>query len=131
MAKAKLLLVEDDVTLSKMYEKKFKADGYDVVTAYDGLEGLEKSLKEKPDLVILDIMLPKLDGVSVFKKMRSTPETFKMPVLLLTNFDQEDVVFECFKLGAVDYLLKSSVTPSQVVKKIDNLLKGIEGPINK
>lgn len=128
MAKTKLLLVEDDVTLSKMYQKKFEADGYDVATAYDGLEGLEKSLKVKPDLVVLDIMLPKLDGISVFKKMRSTPETFKTPVLLLTNFDQEDTVFECFKLGAVDYLLKSSVTPSQVVKKIENLLKGIEGP---
>lgn len=128
MAKAKLLLVEDDVTLVKMYEKKFRADGYEVAVAYDGLEGLEKTLKEKPDLVVLDIMLPKLDGISVFKKMRGNPETFKMPVLLLTNFDQEDTVFECFKLGAVDYLLKSSVTPAQVVKKIENLLKGIEGP---
>jgi len=128
MAKEKLLLVEDDVTLSKMYQKKFEADGFSVATAFDGLEGVEKSIKEKPDLVILDIMLPKLDGVSVFKKMRSNPQTFKTPVLLLTNFDQEDTVFECFKLGAVDYLLKSSVTPSQVVKKIENLLKGVEGP---
>jgi len=129
MAKEKLLLIEDDATLSKMYQKKFEADGFTVATAFDGLEGLEKTITEKPDLVILDIMLPKLDGLSVFKKMRGTPETFKMPVLLLTNFDQEDTVFECFKLGAVDYLLKSSVTPSQVVKKIENLLKGIEGPV--
>lgn len=130
MAKEKLLLVEDDATLSKMYQRKFEADGFTVVTAFDGLDALAKSIKEKPDLVILDIMLPKLDGVSVFKKMRSTPETFKTPVLLLTNFDQEDTVFECFKLGAVDYLLKSSVTPGQVVKKIENLLKGVEGPAN-
>jgi two-component system alkaline phosphatase synthesis response regulator PhoP len=128
MPKAKLLLIEDDATLSKMYQKKFEADGFTVATAFDGLEGLEKTVQEKPDLVVLDIMLPKLDGISVFKKMRSTPETFKTPVLLLTNFDQEDTVFECFKLGAVDYLLKSSVTPTQVVAKIENLLKGIEGP---
>lgn len=128
MPKAKLLLIEDDATLSKMYQKKFEADGFTVATAFDGLEGLEKATNEKPDLVILDIMLPKLDGISVFKKMRSNAPTFKTPVLLLTNFDQEDTVFECFKLGAVDYLLKSSVTPTQVVAKIENLLKGIEGP---
>lgn len=131
MAKAKLLLVEDDVTLSKMYEKKFKTDGYEVVTAYDGLDGLDKATTKSPDLVILDIMMPKLDGLSVFRKMRSNAKTFKTPVLLLTNFDQEDTVFECFKLGAVDYLLKSSVTPKDVSAKVSNLLRGIEGPIEK
>jgi len=122
MAKAKLLLVEDDVTLVKMYERKFLSDGYEVVVAYDGLEGLEKATKEKPDLILLDIMLPRLDGLALFKKMRSTPETFNTPVLLLTNFGQEDAVFECFKLGAVDYLVKSDVTPQQVVAKVENFL---------
>lgn len=122
MAKAKLLLVEDDVTLVKMYERKFISDGYEVVVAYDGLEGLEKATKEKPDLILLDIMLPKLDGLALFKKMRSVPETFSTPVILLTNFGQEDAVFECFKLGAVDYLVKSDVTPQQVVAKVENFL---------
>lgn len=122
MAKAKLLLVEDDVTLVKMYERKFISDGYDVVIAYDGEEGLKKASKEKPDLVLLDIMLPKLDGLAMFKKMRSQPETFSTPVILLTNFGQEDAVFECFKLGAVDYLVKSDVTPQQVVAKVENFL---------
>lgn len=131
MAKANLLLIEDDVTLVKMYERKFKSDGYDVAIAYDGLEGLEKATKESHDLIVLDLMLPKLDGISVFKKIRSQAGTFKTPVLLLTNFDQEDAVFECFKLGAVDYLLKSEVTPQEVVAKIENLLKGKEGPIGQ
>ena len=120
--KTKLLLVEDDVTLVKMYERKFKSDGFEVEIAYDGIEGLEKATVGKPDLVVLDIMLPKMDGLKVFKKMRSQPQTFKTPVLLLTNFDQEDAVFECFKLGAVDYLLKSEVTPQQVVEKIEKLI---------
>src|SRR4030042_4615268 len=124
MAKAKLLLIEDDVTLVKMYERKFQSDGYYVAIAYDGIEGLKKASEEKPGLIVLDLMLPKLDGISVFKKLRSQPETFKTPVLLLTNFDQEDAVFECFKLGAVDYLIKSDVTPQQVVERIENLLKG-------
>lgn len=122
MAKAKLLLVEDDVTLVKMYERKFLSDGYEVSIAYDGLEGLEKVAKEKPDLVLLDIMLPKLDGLALFKKMRSQPNTFGTPVILLTNFGQEDAVFECFKLGAIDYLVKADVTPQQVVDKVEKFL---------
>lgn len=122
MAKAKILFIEDDVTLVKMYERKFVSDGYEMVVAYDGLEGLEKATKEKPDLVLLDIMLPKLDGLALFKKMRSQPATFNTPVILLTNFGQEDAVFECFKLGAVDYLVKTEVTPQQVVKKVETFL---------
>ena len=122
MAKAKILFIEDDVTLVKMYERKFVSDGYEVAVAYDGLEGLEKATKEKADLILLDIMLPKLDGLALFKKMRSQPATFNTPVILLTNFGQEDAVFECFKLGAVDYLVKSDVTPQQVVAKVENFL---------
>ena len=123
MAKAKLLLIEDDVTLVKMYERKFKSDDYDVEIAYDGEEGFKKATEVKPDLIILDIMLPKIDGINLFGKLRRQAVTFKTPVLLLTNFDQEDAVFECFKLGAVDYLIKSDVTPQQVVAKVENLLK--------
>ena len=122
MAKAKILLIEDDTTLSKMYERKFTTDGFEVVTAFDGIEGLAKTTSEKPDLVLLDIMLPKLDGLAVFKKMRSQTETFNTPVILLTNFGQEDTVMECFKLGAVDYLLKADVTPQQVVEKVEKFL---------
>jgi len=120
--KAKLLLIEDDITLVKMYERKFTSDVYDVIISYDGIDGLAKATKEKPDLVLLDIMLPKLDGIALFKKMRSTPGTFNTPVILLTNFGQEDAVFECFKLGAVDYLVKADVTPQEVVKKVETFL---------
>lgn len=123
MAKAKILLIEDDVTLVKMYERKFVSDGYEVVVAYDGEEGLRKVVEVKPDLLLLDIMLPKLDGLALFKKMRSIPETFNTPVILLTNFGQEDAVFECFKLGAVDYLVKADVTPQQVVQKVESFLE--------
>lgn len=122
MAKAKILLIEDDITLVKMYQKKFETDGFEVDVAFDGLEGLKKATEGKPAMVLLDIMLPKLDGLALFKKMRSTPSTFNTPVILLTNFGQEDAVFECFKLGAVDYLVKSDVTPQQVVQKIESFL---------
>ncbi len=122
MAEVKLLLIEDDITLVKMYQKKFETDGFEVDVAYDGITGLKKATEGKPDLVLLDIMLPKLDGLAMFKKMRSVPSTFNTPVILLTNFGQEDAVFECFKLGAVDYLVKSDVTPQQVVAKVEGFL---------
>ena len=119
---AKLLLVEDDITLIKMYGKKFESEGYEVVMAYDGEEGLRKATEEKPDLVVLDILMPKMDGLTVFKKMRSRSETFHTPVLILTNFDKEDSIFECFTLGAVDYLIKSEVSLDQVTAKVKQLL---------
>lgn len=120
--KGKILLVEDDITLSRMYEKKFTTDGYEVVTAYDGWDGLKKAESEKPSLVLLDILLPGLDGLAIFKKMRSQTQTFNTPVILLTNVGEEDAIYECFKLGAVDYLVKSEVTPSQVVEKVESFL---------
>ncbi|HLB95522.1 MAG TPA: response regulator [Patescibacteria group bacterium] len=121
-SKGKILLIEDDATLSGMYQKKFTKDGFEVVTAYDGQDGLKKTSSEKPDLVLLDILLPKLDGLAVFKKMRSQTETFNTPVILLTNVGEEDAIYECFKLGAVDYLVKSEVTPQQVVQKVEEFL---------
>lgn len=123
MAKAKILLIEDDPNLVRMYEKKFTADGYEVATAYEGWEGLKKTVSEKPDLVLLDILLPGLDGIAVFKKMRSQTETFNTPVILLTNVGEEDAIYECFKLGAVDYLVKARYTPEQVVGKVEEFLK--------
>lgn len=121
--KGKILLIEDDITLAHMYEKKFQSDGYQIATAYDGWDGLKKTISEKPDLVLLDILLPGLDGLSLFKKMRSQTETFNTPVILLTNVGEEDAIYECFKLGAVDYLVKSEVTPAQVVEKVESFLK--------
>lgn len=121
--KGKILLIEDDITLSRMYEKKFKGDGYEVATAYDGWDGLKKTISEKPDLILLDIILPGLDGLAVFKKMRSQTETFNTPVILLTNIGEEDAIYESFKLGAVDYLVKSDVTPAQVLEKVEGFLK--------
>lgn len=120
--KGKILLIEDDETLSKMYSKKFTSDGYEVTVAYDGWDGLNKTVSEKPDMVLLDIILPGLDGIALFKKMRSCTETFNTPVILLTNVGEENAIYECFKLGAVDYLVKSEYTPAQVVKKVEEFL---------
>lgn len=122
----KILLIDDDKALTEVYSRKFKAKGYDVATAYDGLEGLEKTVSEKPDLVLLDILLPKLDGVMLFRKMRAQKETAHIPVILLTNVDEEDAVKECFKLGAIDYLVKSEVTPEKVWRKVEDFLADLK-----
>lgn len=120
--KGKILLIEDDVTLAKMYSKKFTNDNFEVAVAYDGWDGLKKTISEKPDIVLLDILLPGLDGIALFKKMRSQTETFNTPVILLTNVGEEEAIYECFKLGAVDYLVKADYTPAQVVKKVEDFL---------
>jgi len=120
--KVKILLIEDDMALSKMYQQKFETDGYTIATANDGWDGLKKTVSEKPDLVLLDILLPGLDGIAIFKKMRAQNETSNTPVILLTNVGEEDAIYECFKLGAVDYLIKSEHTPSEVVKKVEDFL---------
>lgn len=121
MAK-KILLIDDDVALTQVYGQKFKTKGYEVIVAHDGLDGLQKTVTAKPDLVLLDILLPKLDGVMLFRKMRAQKETVSTPVILLTNLDQEKAVVECFKLGAVDYLIKADVTPEKVWRKVEDFL---------
>lgn len=121
MAK-KILLIDDDVSLTEVYSQKLKAKGYEVVVSHDGLDGLQKAASEKPDLVLLDIRLPKLDGVMLFRKMNADQVTAKIPVILLTNVDEEDAVVECFKLGAIDYLIKSEMTPEKVSHKVAKFL---------
>lgn len=121
MAK-KILLIDDDVALTEVYSQKFKTKGYEVTVAHDGLDGLQKTITAKPDLVLLDILLPKLDGVMLFRKMRAREETASTPVILLTNLDQEGAVVECFKFGGVDYLNKADVTPEKVWRKVEDFL---------
>ncbi len=120
--KARILLVEDDFFLSDIYQTKLAVEEYDVVVAQDGLEGLEKAQKENPDLILLDIMLPKMDGLEVLKKLKSEAITKNIPVILLSNLGQEFVVKGGMNLGAVDYLLKSDLTPREVIDKIKKYL---------
>ncbi len=121
--KGTILLIDDDKALTEVYQKKFVSKGYKIVIAYDGLDGINKVISIKPDLVLLDILLPKLDGTMLFKKMKALESTTNIPVILLTNLDQEKAVVECFKLGAIDYLVKSDYTPQQVFRKVEDYLR--------
>jgi DNA-binding response OmpR family regulator len=116
--KVKILLVEDDFFLADIYQTKLAVEDFDVVVAQDGAEGLQKAQTEEPDLILLDIMLPKMDGLEVLKKLKADNRTKHIPVILLSNLGQEFVVKGGMNLGAVDYLLKSDLTPREVIDKI-------------
>jgi len=121
--KIKILLVEDDTFLLDMYSTKFELEGFAVLTAEDGKKGLEVAKKENPDIILLDILMPKMDGFAVLDELKKNPDTEKIPVILLTNLGQKDDVKKGFEKGAVGYLIKAHFMPSEVVDKIKKILK--------
>ncbi len=118
----KILLVEDDKMLADMYSTKFEKEGLHVMRAHDGAEGLDMIKQEKPDLVLLDIIMPKLDGFAVLKEIKADPELKKTHVLLLTNLGQSEDVTKGNELGADDYFIKANHTPAEIVEKVKGML---------
>ena len=118
----KILIVEDDEFLLSMYSTKFEIEGYEVIMAGDGEMGLEKAQEQKPGIILLDIMLPNMDGFDVLKKLKSDRATSSIPVILLTNLSQKQDVEQGLSMGADDYLVKAHFMPSEVVDKINRLL---------
>ncbi|MCD4705840.1 response regulator [bacterium] len=123
MQKQKVLLIEDDEMLLDMYNLKFLESGFDVVKAQNGLEGYEVAVKNKPDIILLDIILPQMDGFAVMEKLKQNKDTAKIPVFFLTNLKQEEDVERGKKLGAVGYLVKATLTPTQILEKVKQFLK--------
>jgi len=121
--KIQVLIVEDDEFLSSIYQKKFEMEGFKVITAGDGEKGLSEAKKKKPNLILLDILLPKLDGFAVLSKLKVDADTKNIPVILLTNLGQKDDVDKGIEAGAVDYLIKAHFKPSEVVEKARKHLK--------
>lgn len=116
--KKAILLVEDDEFLAELYATKLNLEGFKVALASDGDRGLKALKESKPDLVLLDIILPKMDGFELLKKMKADKNLKDVPVILLTNLSQKDEVKKGLELGANDYLIKAHFMPSEVVKKI-------------
>jgi len=117
----KILLVEDDVFLAGMYVTKLGMEGYEVKMADDGEKGLKLAKSENPQLILLDIILPKMSGFDVLKDLKEDKSTKDIPVILLTNLGQREDVQKGLDLGAKDYLIKAHFMPSEVVKKINNI----------
>jgi len=116
--KTKILLVEDDQDLQEMYETKFAMEGFEVVKAENGVEALNKIPTAKPGIILLDIVMPEIDGFQVLKDLKANPETKEVPVILLTNLGQDGDIKKGMELGAVDYMIKANFTPNEVVAKV-------------
>lgn len=119
----KVLIVDDDAFLGGIYATKLEIEGFAVVSARDGEEGLRAALKEMPDLILLDVLMPKLDGFEVLKRLKSDPTTKAIPVIMLTNLGQKEDVEKGLAEGAEDYLIKAHFVPSEAVVKIKKVLK--------
>jgi DNA-binding response OmpR family regulator len=117
-----VLLVEDDIFLSSIYQKKFEMEGFKVTPVDNGEKVLAEAKKKQPDIVLLDILLPKRDGFSVLAQLKEDPETKEIPVILLTNLGQKDDVDKGIEAGAADYLIKAHFKPSEIVDKVRKVL---------
>ncbi|MFA6227813.1 MAG: response regulator [Patescibacteria group bacterium] len=120
--KINILIVEDDVFLADLYKTKFALEGFKVVVAYDGEKGWEAARKGSPDIILLDLVLPKMSGFDILKSLKADSKLEKIPVILLTNLSQKSDVEKGLKLGAKDYLIKAHFMPSEVVEKIKKLI---------
>ncbi|OGL87185.1 hypothetical protein A3I40_01220 [Candidatus Uhrbacteria bacterium RIFCSPLOWO2_02_FULL_48_12] len=120
--KRTILIVEDEPFLCEMYKTKFETLGYKVVTAENGKEGIELMRRENPDLVLLDIILPVMDGYTFLKVVRSDPELKDRLIVIFSNLGQEEEITKGMQLGADDYLVKSDHTPTELLKKVESVL---------
>lgn len=118
----RLLIIEDDPFLLNIYTVRFEKDNFKVYQADDGEKGLKMAKREKPDFILLDILLPKMNGFEVLKELKADQETKDIKVLLLTNLSQRGEVEDGLKMGAVDYLIKAHFMPAEVVAKVKKYL---------
>ena len=122
MAKT-ILDVEDDKFLRELIVRKLIQEDFSTSEAIDGEDGMKKIKEEKPDLVLLDLILPGIDGFEVLSKMKEDMSLTRTPVIILSNLGQKDDVERGFKLGAVDYLIKAHFTPGEIIEKVKGALK--------
>lgn len=119
---AKILFVEDDPSVAAMYRMRFELDGYAVDVAEDGLSALEKARSMRPDVIFLDIRLPKLDGIGFLEALRNDARTKDLRVIILSNWNEPELVERGASLGALDHLIKSQTTPASLAKRLKELL---------
>ncbi len=120
--KKTILLVEDERILSDMYKDKLELSGFEVFSAFDVEEAIKSALKVKPDLILLDILLPGEDGISFLEKMRADERLASIPVIAFSNFDDPQTKIDAQRLEVKDYLIKTDYTPQEIVDKIKEYL---------
>ena len=118
-----MLVVEDDPTVADIYSLSLERAGYRVVVARDGIEGLDMAGRESPDLIFLDIRMPRMDGVETLRALAADPATKDIPVVMLSNFDDPALVRETRALGARDYIVKARINPADLAGMVARWLK--------
>ncbi|HTM68006.1 MAG TPA: response regulator [Candidatus Binatia bacterium] len=121
-AKIKVLIIEDEPALRDIYSTKLRIDGFDVLEAGDGIEGLDAAIQYAPAMVLLDVVLPIKDGFAVLKDLKDNPKTREIPVIILSNLGQGYEVKRGMQLGAEAFLTKANLTPVQIVEEVRKLL---------
>jgi DNA-binding response OmpR family regulator len=121
--KKSILLVEDDPFLIDIYSLKFKEAGFEVAVVEDGTAVFNKAKELKPDLVILDLVLPHIDGWGILKQLKDSSETAPIPVVVFSNLSQKSDIDKALQMGALKYMIKSQYTPSEVAEQIKTILK--------
>ncbi len=119
----KILLIEDEDMLRELITKRLTIGGYEIIQSTDGISGLKAAQEQRPDLVLLDIVLPGIDGFEVLEKIKNDASLSRMPVVMLSNLSQKNDIEKALKLGAVDYFIKINFTSEEVLEKIKNILK--------
>lgn len=119
----KVLIVEDDKFLRDLMSQKLSHDGFTVKEAIDGEEGIKSATQDPPDLILLDLLLPRIDGFGVLEKIKKDAKLANIPVVILSNLGQKEDVTKAMAMGAQDFLIKSNFTLGEVVEKIKAILK--------
>lgn len=119
----KILIVDDDENLSLIFETTLQKNGFQTVLALNGKTGIDKAKIEKPDLILLDQVLPDIAGNEILKTLKADSETQHIPVIILSNFSQEELVKEAIDNGAADYIFKYQVEPQDLADKVKQALK--------
>lgn len=128
----KILIAEDDFFIRDIYSEVFTLSGYEVHVAVDGADALEKLKNQTFDMVLLDIMMPKMTGIDVLRNLRTLPVPVKeTPVFIITNLGQQNIIEEAFKIGMDGYIIKSQVTPQQIVNEINTYFAGKDAAAGK
>ena len=120
--KKKILLIEDEQMLVELYKDKLKREKFKVISTIEAEEGIELAKKEKPDLILLDILLPKKNGLFFLRELKKHPEISSIPIIVFSNYDDPETKREAIKLGAEEYLIKTNHTPQEVVERLKQYL---------
>lgn len=119
----KILLIEDEKMLQEMYKEKFEQEGFEMILSIDAENGLKLAREKKPDLIILDILLPEGDGIFFLREQKKDPEIADIPIVALSNYDHPETRKKALELGAKEYIIKTDYTPQEIVEKMKKYLK--------